>query len=471
MGVERLIRDLKDADERLARRSSAGAGSRRGGDGTQRPVAAMRPWPIQAAAFSLVLFLVLGIGAGALWFFEYSPAAAGDGPAASSQPPGGPVTAPLTSTPTPTPTQRPTPTPRLREPVEVGLPQPPIVAVPPPPLSTPPVAIATALPLIRAVPTPALSLLRPVVIPTLIRAVPIPDLRTHALGLINQDRADHGLAPVVLGTNPAAQMHAYDMLEHSYLGHWWVDGRKPYMVYTQTGGTSYAGENAAFSGWTDREWSAANCDSPRVRCDTVTDPAGSITEHQYRMMYDDAHADWGHRDNILGEGHRVVNLGIAFNGRRLTFVQHFEGGAVIAPSPPALWSGGRLHLELVKQEPGVPIWPVIGIYYDPPPVPRTPEAIGRLSSYCLGGGFTDDCGGIEALVWILEPPGAGYYYSDLAPNDVVADIRWEETIHDFTLTASMGTWLEEPGVYTVVTWRDRGNAGGEILTELSLFVE
>ncbi len=144
MGVERLIRDLKDADERLARRSSAGAGSRRGGDGTQRPVAAMRPWPIQAAAFSLVLFLVLGIGAGALWFFEYSPAAAGDGPAASSQPPGGPVTAPLTSTPTPTPTQRPTPTPRLREPVEVGLPQPPIVAVPPPPLSTPPVAIATA---------------------------------------------------------------------------------------------------------------------------------------------------------------------------------------------------------------------------------------------------------------------------------------------------------------------------------------
>ncbi len=434
MGVERLIRDLKDADERLARRSSAGAGSRRGGDGTQRPVAAMRPWPIQAAAFSLVLFLVLGIGAGALWFFEYSPAAAGDGPAASSQPPGGPVTAPLTSTPTPTPTQRPTPTPRLREPVEVGVPQ--------------PVVIATVPPLIRAAPTP--------------------DLRTFVLDLINQDRADHGLAPVVLGTNPAAQMHADDMLEHSYLGHWWVDGRKPYMVYTQTGGTSYAGENAAFKGWMDREWSAANCDSWLVRC-SATEPVESIADLQYRMMYDDADSDWGHRDNILGEGHRVVNLGIAFNGRRLTYVQHFEGGAVIAPVPPALGAGGRLHLELVKQEPGVPIRPVINIYYDPPPVPRTPEAIGRLSSYCLGGGFTDDCDGVEALVRILAPPGAGRYYSDLAPNDVVADIRWEETTNDFAVTASMGTWLEEPGVYTVVTWS--GTAGREILTELSLFVE
>ena len=31
-------------------------------------------------------------------------------------------------------------------------------------------------------------------------------------------------------------------------GHWWVDGRKPYMVYSETGGTSYAAENM---GWTD----------------------------------------------------------------------------------------------------------------------------------------------------------------------------------------------------------------------------
>ena len=48
------------------------------------------------------------------------------------------------------------------------------------------------------------------------------------------------------------------------------------------------------------------------------------------MMYDDAHADWGHRDNILGETHRAVNIGIAFNGKRTTFVQHFEGGEVEA---------------------------------------------------------------------------------------------------------------------------------------------
>ena len=72
--------------------------------------------------------------------------------------------------------------------------------------------------------------------------------------LINMDRGQYGISPVRLGSNIAAQLHAQDMVEHSYLGHWWLDGRKPYMVYTQTGGTSYASENAAFSGWTDRRW-------------------------------------------------------------------------------------------------------------------------------------------------------------------------------------------------------------------------
>ena len=69
-----------------------------------------------------------------------------------------------------------------------------------------------------------------------------------------------------------------------------------------------------------------SCGSLFVRC-SVPEPAEAVIELQYLMMYDDAHADWGHRDNILRESHRAVNIGIASNGRRVTFVQHFEGGA------------------------------------------------------------------------------------------------------------------------------------------------
>lgn len=47
-------------------------------------------------------------------------------------------------------------------------------------------------------------------------AAELDELRVFALGLINRDRADHGLPPVAMGSNPAAQLHAEDMLTNEY---------------------------------------------------------------------------------------------------------------------------------------------------------------------------------------------------------------------------------------------------------------
>ena len=259
------------------------------------------------------------------------------------------------------------------------------------------------------------------------------------------------------------------MIAHDYFGHWWADGRKPYMVYTQTNGTSYASENAATSGWTDREWDAAGCGSLLVRC-IVPNVAESIADHQRSMMYDDAHADWGHRDNILGSGHRAVNIGIASNGRRMTFIQHFEGGAVEADGPPVLNANGVLSLSLSKRETGVAIGGAVSISYDPPPTPKTPEQIDALDSYCIGGGFTANCPDSYAAR-VLEPPGAGYYYSNLDCNEVVAD-GWNETTDAFSFSANAGHLMQRPCVDRVIIWRE--SSGGylsEALVELSLFVE
>ena len=285
--------------------------------------------------------------------------------------------------------------------------------------------------------------------------------------LINNDRAKYGLSPVVLGSNIAAQLHALDMVEHGYLGHWWVDGRKPYMVYTQTGGTSYASENAAFSGWSDNRWNAQNCDSSRVRCD-VGDPEETITDHQWSMMYNDAQSNWGHRDNILRESHRAVNIGIAWNKKRVMFVQHFEGGAATARSGPTLTQSGILSLELAKRERGIDIGQVVSIYYDPTPVQMSVAQIERLDSYCVGGGQTTRCG--DPVIRILEPPEPGWHYSSLDGNEVVAD-SWSETDERFSFSADVSGLIQKPGVYTVTVWRDTG--GGflsEQLIELSVFV-
>ena len=302
-------------------------------------------------------------------------------------------------------------------------------------------------------------------------ATPIPDavatydeLRLFALSLINDDRRAHGLPPVVLGSNPAAQMHAEDMITHDYFGHWWMDGRKPYMVYSETGGTSYVSENASTSGWTNRRWAERNCGSFLVNC-IVPEVREAIEDAQWGMMYDDAHADWGHRDTILGVSHRAVNLGIASNGRRVVYVQHFEGGDVVADTRPSLSEDGVLSFSVFKIAGGVDIAEQVTIYYDPPPTPKTPEQIDLLDSYCTGGGFSTQCG--EPAAAVLKPLGGGSYYVGLERTDVVAD-KWCESSGKFSFSASMGGLLNAPGVYTVVVWRDSADGWlSENLVELS----
>ena len=350
----------------------------------------------------------------------------------------------------PTPTLLPTVTPIL-------LPT-PSPAPTPTPLPTP-TPTPTPTPLPTPTPRPTLS-----PTPTSAPSPRIESLRQFALDLINHDRADHGLPPVILGTNPAAQLHAEDMLHHSYQGHWWADGRKPYMVYTQHGGTSYVSENAASSGWTDSDWHQANCDSLLVQC-RVPMPVAAITELQFAMMHDDAHADWGHRDNILGKNHQAVNIGVASNGRLVIFVQHFEGGDVEAKASPSLSPTGSLSFSLIKRRQGVEVGGVVSIHYDPLPTPKTSQQIDALDSYCVGGGFSNQCG--EPVARILAPLPPGLFYTDLLSNDVVAD-AWTETTEAFSFTASLGSLATTTGVYTITIWRDsRTGQFSDVLAQLT----
>ncbi len=284
--------------------------------------------------------------------------------------------------------------------------------------------------------------------------------------LINLDRAKFGFGPVVLGVNNAAQLHADDMLADDYFGHWWSDGRKPYMVYSETGGKSYVAENVASSGFSFEEWRERDCDSLFVICSTPN-PRKAVQELHWSMMYDDADSDWGHRDTILGENHRAVSIGVGFNGKRVVFVQHFEGGDVEALARPTLSDDGLLSLVVLKNLTGLEIAPTATLFYDPPPISMTPEEIGALDRYCIGGGATTRCG--EPVADVLKPPESGRHYTGLTGNDVVADV-WDEDENSLTVIANLGSLTAKPGIYTVVAWRE---SGGERLEErlLALTVE
>ena len=107
----------------------------------------------------------------------------------------------------------------------------------------------------------------------------------------------------------------------------------------------------------------------------------------------------------------------------------------------------------------------MSVSYDPLPTPKTPAQIDALDSYCTGGGFTTLCP--RSFAQILVPAGADFFYSNLDPNQVVAN-SWNETDTRFSFSADMGNLMRTPGVYTVLIFeRDTE----EVLVELSLLVE
>ena len=266
-------------------------------------------------------------------------------------------------------------------------------------------------------------------------------LRAYALDLINADRVKHDVAPVALGSNRAAQVHAEDALASGYLvGHWTSDGRKPYMLYRQAGGVGYMGENASAGG----RYSLARCTQPRVVCGPI-DHKAVIARKQWNMMYDDAHAHWGHRDAILDPAYDTVNLGIAFNDYQLTFYQHFEVTGLSYRRAPVL-KDGVLRLR-VRPGDGYGIGG-LSVFYDPPPTPKTNVEIDGKDSYCVGGGFTDDCDKVAAIARVLKPPREGSFYPSLPARSVVAS-RWiEHGDGSVEIAADLGAFTTQAGVYT-----------------------
>ncbi len=267
-------------------------------------------------------------------------------------------------------------------------------------------------------------------------------LRLLALDLINIDRERYGAPPVTLGTNDSAQLHAEDALKAGYLvGHWTADGRKPYMLYRLAGGTGTVAENAAGSGLPP-----GACEEPRVVCGLV-DPVAKITEPQWAMMYDDGDSDWGHRDTIISPNYDTANIGITSNDHRLAFYQHFEYNGSTHVEEPVL-DGDLLRLR-PRPLAGHGIGH-IAMYYDPPPTPKSPAEIDLLTSYCTGGGFTDDCDDVGPIAVVLKPPTSRSYYSSLDPEDIVA-LTWNERSDgSIDIEADLHSLVDRPGVYVII---------------------
>ena len=214
----------------------------------------------------------------------------------------------------------------------------------------------------------------------------IPEMRQYMLELINVERTSAGLVPVKLGDNPAAQIHAKDMLENCFGGHWGTDGLKPYMRYSLAGGYQYNAENVS---------GLSYCIKPYENY-SVTPPKQDVREAISGFM-----ASPGHRDNMLDPHHRTVNIGIAWDKHNMKIAQHFEHAYIHFDELPSI-DNGVLSFSAMARNINLSYDITASISYDPPPHSLTPGQLAHTYCYPYG----------QTVAAILEPPEPGSFYGD-----------------------------------------------------------
>src|SRR6188768_1878467 len=126
--------------------------------------------------------------------------------------------------------------------------------------------------------------------------------RRYVLTLVNRDRAEHGLAPVVMddAASRAGQRHAEDMARVGYTAHWGSDGSVPEQRYSEAGGTDFVQENAG-----------CLADGKVRKLDAAPRFTQAELDRVERAFMDEKPPRDGHRRNILKPSHTGFGVGIA----------------------------------------------------------------------------------------------------------------------------------------------------------------
>ena len=315
--------------------------------------------------------------------------------------------------------------------------------------------------------------------------------KQYMLQVINAERTNSGLNPVVLGDNNAAQLHAEAALENCFSSHWGVDGLKPYMRYSLAGGYQSNGENGFGSDY---------CIKPSDGYRAIASINQEVREAVEWLM-----GSPGHRANILRPFHKKVNIGLAWDRYNFKAYQHFEGDYVQYDSLPSIIGtvlslSGRVKNGAQLKNPDDLS---VQIYYDPPPHLLTR---GQLAlTYCYDNGLPvaalrqplhgRSYWGTDEFTYEYQPCPNPYGIPPNAPEPTSHDeahefwqaayeasqrarqasitvpwitaSEWQAST-DFSVTADIGNL--PAGVYTIVVWAMLGGER-EVVSEYSIFHE
>jgi Cysteine-rich secretory protein family len=256
----------------------------------------------------------------------------------------------------------------------------------------------------------------------------VDQLRANLLNLINEERAVEKVPPVALDelATRVATRHAEDMAKHEYASHWDRDGLKPYHRYSLAGGVHATQENVSAA---DNTWS------------TKTEDLLQDTSYLHVRLYQEKPPNDGHRRAILAPQQTHVGLGIALDKLRLRVVELFVAKHLeVNPVAGKVKANDSLTFTARLTVPET-FLRVIEVFYEPLPQEPGIDWLRQPRSYALP---------TESVVLRPKVPPP-FLYADRTPGVI-------EVARDGTFRAPIRLFKKQPGIYTIVTWLERGSS-------------
>lgn len=194
-------------------------------------------------------------------------------------------------------------------------------------------------------------------------------LKTKQLDLINQSRKEQGAQPLqldILASRVANKM-SKEAAENGYLGHWNMEGEKPYHRYGLAGGYDHVSENA-FGEWTTGTFQQS-----------TTFAASMMKKGHLKFMAEKA-PDNGHKINISDKSHNFIGIGYYLNDKQFRYYEEYIDRYYEFENIPQVVSPGQQFTITVKTTDRRFLFFLIA-YRDEKLEPLTPEQISKKGNY------------------------------------------------------------------------------------------
>ena len=178
----------------------------------------------------------------------------------------------------------------------------------------------------------------------------------------------------------------------------------------------------------------------------------ALKDMEWRMMYNDASSNWGHKNNILDPLHNKVSIGIAYDSNNIYLVQDFENDLVAWATLQC--SGNQVTMRGTMIKAGLSISSV-AIFYDKV---DSLTAL-QLSSLPYQGGYD-----VGTSVGMALPSGwrAG-------EGVTITAATWSQTGQSFAISFDMSTAFARNGNGVYTLYLMTGSSTDSSLTTYSIW--